>query len=89
MMPAGLIRNTRPLDCNWPRMEDGSAPTTRLSTLLADEGCQQVQGYFVARPLPADERADVWPVLVERYPMFAEYQAATERLIPVVELVRQ
>lgn len=40
-----------------------------------------------ARPLPVDERAGLWAVLVERYPMFAEYQATTERLIPVVELV--
>lgn len=42
-----------------------------------------------ARPIPHDERAALWPVLVERYPMFADYQAATERVIPVVELVRR
>lgn len=42
-----------------------------------------------ARPLPDEERAGLWPMVIERYPMFAEYQAATERLIPVVELVRE
>ena len=34
-MPFGLIRNTRPLDCNAPRICEGSCPTTRFSTALA------------------------------------------------------
>ena len=38
-MPLGLIRNTRPLDCSAPRMLDGSAPVTRLSTALAAFCC--------------------------------------------------
>ena len=33
-MPLGLMRKTRPLDCNCPRIAEGSAPTTRLSTWL-------------------------------------------------------
>jgi deazaflavin-dependent oxidoreductase (nitroreductase family) len=35
---------------------------------------------------PVEERTDVWPALVEGYPMFAEYQAATARQIPLVRL---
>lgn len=37
--------------------------------------------------LTADERSAIWPELTDRYPMFADYQAATRRLIPVIELV--
>src|SRR5829696_2489965 len=39
-----------------------------------------------ARVAGADERAALWPRLVERYPAFAAYQARTEREIPVVVL---
>ncbi|MPY91715.1 MAG: nitroreductase family deazaflavin-dependent oxidoreductase [Acidimicrobiia bacterium] len=41
-----------------------------------------------ADTLTAEERAAVWPHLVAAYPMFAEYQAGTEREIPLVRLVR-
>lgn len=41
-----------------------------------------------ARTLDEQERAALWPELVARYPMFDDYQAATSRRIPVVELVR-
>ena len=34
----------------------------------------------------AEERARLWPMLVEHYPGFAGYQARTEREIPVVIL---
>jgi deazaflavin-dependent oxidoreductase (nitroreductase family) len=37
-----------------------------------------------ARTLDDDERAALWPHLVAGYPMFAEYQARTQRQIPVV-----
>ena len=40
-----------------------------------------------ARTLASDERATLWPELVARYPMFGEYQAATDREIPIVELI--
>ena len=33
-------------------------------------------------------RAAMWPTLTRRYPMFAEYQAATTRQIPLVRLIR-
>ena len=39
-----------------------------------------------ARIADADERARLWPRLVEHYPAFAAYQARTEREIPVVIL---
>jgi deazaflavin-dependent oxidoreductase (nitroreductase family) len=42
----------------------------------------------VAEILDPDERARLWPVLTARYPMFAEYQAHTERAIPLVRLRR-
>ena len=37
-----------------------------------------------ARTADADERARLWPLLVERYADFASYQTWTEREIPVV-----
>ena len=40
-----------------------------------------------ARTLDELERATLWPDLVARYPMFDDYQAATQRRIPVVQLV--
>ena len=40
-----------------------------------------------ARTLGTAERAALWPELVARYPMFADYQATTGRQIPVVQLV--
>ena len=33
------------------------------------------------------DRAAVWPELIARYPMFAEYQKSTARQIPIVRLV--
>lgn len=39
-----------------------------------------------ASQLTSEERKDLWPSLVHDYPMFADYQAATNRVIPVVAL---
>ena len=39
-----------------------------------------------ARVADAEERARLWPRLVEHYPAFDAYQARTEREIPVVIL---
>jgi F420H(2)-dependent quinone reductase len=39
-----------------------------------------------ARVADPEERARLWPMLVEHYPGFADYQARTEREIPVVIL---
>lgn len=41
-----------------------------------------------ARPVEGDERDRIYAVQAQRYPGFAEYQAKTTRVIPVVELVR-
>ncbi len=41
-----------------------------------------------ARELPRDERDVVYPKIVERAPVFAEYQAKTTRAIPLFELIR-
>ncbi|MED5815384.1 nitroreductase family deazaflavin-dependent oxidoreductase [Mycolicibacterium sp. 050232] len=41
-----------------------------------------------ARELPAEERDATYPKIVERAPVFAEYQAKTTRAIPLFELVR-
>lgn len=40
-----------------------------------------------ARTIGEDERAALWPELVARYPMFDEYAAKTDRVIPMVQLV--
>ena len=41
-----------------------------------------------ARELPDDERDSTYPKVIERAPVFAEYQANTTRSIPLFELVR-
>jgi deazaflavin-dependent oxidoreductase (nitroreductase family) len=41
-----------------------------------------------AAPLAGAERDRIYATQAERYPGFAEYQAKTARVIPVVELVR-
>lgn len=41
-----------------------------------------------AEVLDSHERDAVWLEIVGRYPMFAEYQAASPRVIPVIRLVR-
>lgn len=40
------------------------------------------------RELPDDERAAMYPKIVEIAPVFAEYQAKTDRAIPLFELTR-
>ncbi|MEE1737798.1 nitroreductase family deazaflavin-dependent oxidoreductase [Streptomyces sp. BE147] len=42
-----------------------------------------------AETLPAEEKARVWPGLVELFPRYAQYQAGTDRDIPVVRLTRR
>jgi deazaflavin-dependent oxidoreductase (nitroreductase family) len=41
-----------------------------------------------ATPLLGGERDQVWAMLKDRYPVYAEYEAMTDRMIPVVALVR-
>jgi deazaflavin-dependent oxidoreductase (nitroreductase family) len=41
-----------------------------------------------ARPVEGDERDAIYAEQARRYPRFAEYQEKTDRVIPVVELVR-
>lgn len=43
---------------------------------------------ITARELPADERDAAYPKIVEKAPVFADYQAKTPRAIPLFELVR-
>ncbi|MET0546312.1 MAG: nitroreductase family deazaflavin-dependent oxidoreductase [Caulobacterales bacterium] len=40
-----------------------------------------------AKILTSEERAKVWPKIIEVNPTYAKYQARTEREIPVVELI--
>lgn len=42
-----------------------------------------------ARELAPDERAPIWEEQKRRYPGFAEYEKATDRVIPVVLLTRR
>ncbi len=47
------------------------------------------EAYDVAvRELPDDERAATYPKITELAPRFADYQASTERAIPLFELTR-
>lgn len=41
-----------------------------------------------ARTASPDEKAKIWPQMVEQWPAYDEYQAATEREIPIVLLER-
>ena len=41
------------------------------------------------RELPADERDATYPKIVELAPVFADYQAKTDRAIPLFELTRR
>jgi deazaflavin-dependent oxidoreductase (nitroreductase family) len=41
----------------------------------------------LATPIADGERDSVWAMLIRKYPFFAEHQAKTERIIPVVALV--
>jgi deazaflavin-dependent oxidoreductase (nitroreductase family) len=41
------------------------------------------------RELPADEREATYPKIVELAPVFADYQAKTDRAIPLFELTRR
>ena len=41
-----------------------------------------------ATPVSSEERARIYAIQARRYPGFAEYEAKTTRVIPVVELVR-
>lgn len=41
-----------------------------------------------AEPLQGQERERVWAMLKDNYPFFAEHEAKTDRIIPVVALTR-
>jgi deazaflavin-dependent oxidoreductase (nitroreductase family) len=41
------------------------------------------------RELPADEREATYPKIVELAPVFADYQAKTDRAIPLFELIKE
>lgn len=41
-----------------------------------------------AIPITGDERDRIFTIQADRYPGFAEYEAKTSRVIPVVEIVR-
>jgi deazaflavin-dependent oxidoreductase (nitroreductase family) len=43
---------------------------------------------ITVRELSADERDAAYPKIIEKVPVFADYQAKTSRAIPLFELVR-
>ncbi len=53
--------------------------------VMVEIGARTLVG--IAAPVVGDERARIYAVQSERYPGFAEYQAKTTRVIPVVEIV--
>ena len=73
----------------------GGAPTNPawVFNLEADPqvGVQVARDHFdaVARIASGDERARLWEMMVEVYPPYHDYQARTERQIPVVVLTRR
>jgi len=41
-----------------------------------------------ATPTEGDDRAALWTMLKQTYPFFADHEAATDRIIPVIALTR-
>ena len=58
-----------------------------VSVEVGSEGGTEIYA-ATARPLEGEERDRIYAEQARRYPGFAEYQQKTERVIPVVELVR-
>ena len=42
-----------------------------------------------AKPLDEGERARIYAIQAQRFPGFAEYEAKTSRMIPVVEIIKK
>ncbi len=55
---------------------------TPLATVVRGGTAQPVR----ARELSGDERAGAWATAVERFPMYARFQARTDRQIPIFRL---
>lgn len=51
-----------------------------------DVSGQAASGGYLARELPEEEAARMWPLLVATYHPFTRYQQRTRRRIPVIEL---
>ena len=66
-------------------------PPAWYLNLLADPHVSvEIRGVrrsHLARVLPGDEAAAMWPRLDAAYPGFVHYRARTSRLIPIVELI--
>lgn len=56
----------------------------RVTVELPDETYEAT-----AEPLTGDDREQTWAMLKQRYPFFAEHEAKTDRMIPVVALIRR
>ena len=70
-----------------PRARPGSTTCAPTPDTLVEIGRERRP--VRARVADADEKAELWPRLVEQYPPFAGYQARTERDIPVIVLERR
>ena len=74
----------------------GGAPTHPVwyHNLVADPTAVMIQdgpqpADFEVREVTGDERAEWWERAVAAYPPYAEYQAATDRVIPVLVATRR
>ena len=59
------------------------AASPRVAVEVGDETYDAL-----AEPLEGKQRERAWAMLKENYPFFAEHEAKTERIIPVVALTR-
>jgi deazaflavin-dependent oxidoreductase (nitroreductase family) len=57
--------------------------TANPNVVLHDRGQRH---YLVARTASSDEKQALWPKAVEQWPAYDDYQAGTERDIPLVVL---
>jgi len=56
------------------------------AAVTVERGTETYQA--TAQPIEGEEHGRIFAIQAARYPGFAEYQAKTSRVIPVVELVR-
>jgi len=61
----------------WPNLKAHPRTTVQIGSERRD---------VIARQATPEEKAHIWPRMVEIYPPYAEYQRRTEREIPVVLL---
>jgi hypothetical protein len=70
---------------------DGGLDVSEVAVVGTPAGDREVGAETydaLAIPTEGDERERLWPIVKAAYPFFADHEAATERVIPVVAISR-